>query len=180
MKVLRSRGLWMVLGVLLAGTLAGRWARALGPPGALLETWGWWAPVLSTSLHALASMSPLPSELIAVANGSVYGFGVGALLSWLAGLGAAACLYAVWRRGAQDFGLEARLRRLPGWVARFPVNSITFLVLVRLVPYAGGHLASALAGSCRVPVWRHMMAAAIGLAPGAVLFAALGAGLRLV
>jgi uncharacterized membrane protein YdjX (TVP38/TMEM64 family) len=60
------------------------WLREIGGPPALRVRLGPWAPPLSLALHITVEMASFANLIpFGVANGSIYGVWIGALLSWL-------------------------------------------------------------------------------------------------
>ena len=62
------------------------------------------------------------------------------------------------------------------WARRYARDDLRSLVLLRLLPWAGGNLANLIAGARGVPLRTHLLAAALGSLPGSVIYALLGAG----
>lgn len=179
-RVFTSKALYILLGLTALGVALLRWSEAYGGPGGLWETFGWWAPVLSVPLHALVAVTPLPSDIVGMANGALYGFWFGALLSWLGWYLASFGQYAIGRRARCDFDLDTWLARAPAWIRRLPVEHPLFLILSRFVPYAGGHLATLVPGAMRVPLRRYAWCTAVALVPQSMAMAGAGAGMMLL
>ena len=165
-----------IAAVLLAGYVSWRWLEASGGAVALLERFGPLAPLVSIPIHVLLSATPVPSELVGVANGSVYGLWVGTLCSWLGWWCGAALEYSLVRLGARQARRGVAVRRLPGWLQRFPVGHPVFLIVGRQLPF-GFHTVNVLAGLAGVSARRQLICAAISNLPYAFLSAAVGAGL---
>jgi uncharacterized membrane protein YdjX (TVP38/TMEM64 family) len=123
------------------------------------------------------AISPFPSDLVAIGNGAFYGLVLGTVFSWLAWWGAALMEFGLGRRVRKDFELDANLDRIPGWLQQFPLNHPAFLIGVRQVPWLGGHVGSFLPGAVGVRLRRYCWCSAIGVIPGSILMAAIGAGL---
>lgn len=155
----------------------GGWLWTLGGPAALRDQWGAAAPALSLVAHTFVSVTPV-GDLVpwALANGATYGVVLGALLNWLAWIGAAALLFGLARRASVDPALDTELHRLPTWLRRLPVHHPLFLISVRWFPF-GGYLASVGAGVFGVSLRRLLWCTAVGSAPPALLLALVGAGL---
>jgi uncharacterized membrane protein YdjX (TVP38/TMEM64 family) len=151
---------------------------ALGSAGgaeSLLDRLGMRAALVLVPIQALASFMPVSGETLAVANGALFGFWPGSLLSWGAWMLTSWLQYGVIRRTARDFDLDAHLGRLPDWLRRLPVDHPVFLIGVR-IPF-GGPIVNTAAGAFGVPLWRHSWCAAIGIAPRAMFFAGVGVGI---
>ena len=175
-----SRVLYLVVGIVLIGFLLVRWVEALGGPEAVWVRFGMLAPVISVPLHIFVAVTPLPSEVMGVANGAVYGFWWGFILTWAGWFLASFIQYAIGRRMRQDFDVEGWLARSPAGLRRFPVGHPFFIIGARYVPYAGGHLATLLPGALGVDLVRYTWCTAIALVPSSLVVAAVGAGLFLL
>lgn len=153
------------------------WVRSVGGPEAVREKYGIFAPAISLVAHTAVNTTPF-GDLIpwAVANGAIYGFAQGALLSWLAWMGSSFLQFLIARRTALDFDLAGHLDRLPRWVRRLPVDRPTFLIVARWVPM-GGAVANLAAGALGVKMSRLVWCVAIGAAPPAIALSAVGAGM---
>jgi uncharacterized membrane protein YdjX (TVP38/TMEM64 family) len=174
-RLLRSRGLAVLLVVGASGWLLLAGLEALGGPEALRGRFGLAAAAVLVPVHAVVAVSPFPSELIAPVHGAIYGFAVGWPLTWLGWWLGAALEYGLYRRVARDL-LEGEGGRLPSWLRRLPAAHPLFLVFGRLVPF-GNHAVNALAGSCRVPLWRFAWTSALAFLPFSALVAGVASGL---
>jgi uncharacterized membrane protein YdjX (TVP38/TMEM64 family) len=172
-RALASRGLQSLVGLLaVALVLAPLVERGDGV--ALVRTrLGALAPLVLVLLQALVSFAPVSGEVLAAANGVLFGVWLGSLWTWLGWMGTAWLQYAAIRRTARDFDFAARHAKLPRWLRRLPVDHPLFLIGVR-IPF-GGPLANTAAGAFGVSPWRHTWCAAIGNAPRALFFAGLPA-----
>ena len=165
-----------IAAVVLAAYATWRWLEGIGGAVALFERFGPLAPLVSIPVHILLSATPFPSELIGVANGSVYGLWVGTLCSWVGWWCGAALEYTLVRFGARQVEWDDAARHLPGWLRRFPVGHPIFLIVGRQFPF-GFHTVNVLAGLSRVSARRQMICAAVSNVPYALFSAAVGAGL---
>lgn len=165
-----------IAAVVLIAYAAWRWLEASGGAVALRDRFGPMAPLVSVPVHVLLSATPFPSELIGVANGSAYGLWVGTLCSWIGWWCGAVLEYALVRLGVRQVEWGAAVRRLPGWLRRFPVGHPVVLIVGRQLPF-GFHAVNILAGLAGVSARRQLVCAAISNLPYAFLSAAVGAGL---
>ncbi len=176
-----SRGILSIVCAVAMALAAVFWVRSVGGPEAVRERYGIFAPAISLVAHTAVATTPA-GDLIpwAVANGTIYGFAQGALLSWLAWMGSSLLQFLIARRTAHDFALERHLDSLPKWVRRFPADQPAFLIVARWVPM-GASVANVAAGALGVRMSRLLWCAAIGAAPPAIALSAFGAGtLRLL
>lgn len=164
-------GLVVVLGFVLYA-----WLDAIGGPQEVSRRYGPAAAAFLVPTHAVIAVSPLPGEAVAVANGMIFGFWVGAVLNWIGWMFAAALQYGLIRRTAEGFEFDPTSRKMPGWLRRIPVDHPLFLITGRWIPF-GGHLVNTSAGAYAVPIWRHMWCSGISLIPVSMLFSGLANGL---
>ncbi len=179
-RLASSRSLYLILGVLVAGLVLARWVEALGGPEAVWERFGWLAPAVTVPVHALVAVTPLPSDLMGIANGTVYGFWMGAALTWLGWFVASFIQYAIGRLFGRDFDVAGWMARSPERLRRFPVEHPVYLIGARFVPYAGGHLATLIPGALGVNLRRFAWCTAVAIVPPSLLMAGIGAGLLLL
>jgi len=174
-----ARRLRAVAYVLLFTAIAvplGLWVESIGGPEAVVARYGLAAPFVTVPIHAILAVTPFPSELFVLANGTAYGWLWGAVLGWLGWTLASMMEYGLAARTAKDFDLDEQIAKLPTRLQKLPVDHPLFLILGRQVPF-GFHVVNILAGVKRISPWRLLWCAAIGSIPGAILYAGLGAGI---
>ena len=176
-RILRSNVLYLLVGLCVIGFWLTAWVDALGGPTAVRERFGLFAPAVSIPVHAIVAVTPFPSDVLCVANGTVYGFWLGAVFSWVGWYVAALIEFGIGRRARTDFPIEEWLTRLPRRLRRFPVAHPVFLIGSRYVPWAGGHISTLIPGAVGVAVGRFAWCAAIAIIPPSMLMAGIGAGL---
>lgn len=115
-----------------------------------------------------------PGEFATLTTVSIYGFGLGAALSWAALIMRAWLEYGLahWLGADETVSTD----RLPNWVRRFPADHPVFLVAGRWMPL-GNHIVSIAAGLRGVSPWRFTWTSALGLVPFVLLVSAAAAGL---
>lgn len=77
----------------------------LEDPSPWLEQAGWWAAVIGVSLLTLDVVLPVPSNLVMIAHGALFGVLVGTLLSLLGSMLAAVASFWIGRRGGRLLAL---------------------------------------------------------------------------
>lgn len=174
----------LLVGSLLACAFLALWAGLVAagvewveePPG-LLSRGGWIGASVGAGLLALDVVLPVPSSVVMVALGKLYGFAAGAVLGLTGSVASAALAWALGRRG------EAWLARLLGpseraaadaWLARYGAFA---LALTRPVPILAETLAL-LAGARALPLPRVLLASTLGILPAALLYAWAGSAGR--
>lgn len=142
-----------------------------------LRSFGVWAPLVSAVLMVVQSIAaPIPAFLLAFANGMVFGWQWGAVLTWgSAMLGAAVCFWI-----ARSFGRPA-VERLAGGsrmldaADRFFLQFGTSSVLVaRLLPVVSFDLISYAAGLTPMSFGRFLLATGLGQLPATLAYSWLG------
>ena len=100
-----------------------------------IRSYGNWAVAASIGLMVVHSFLPFPAEVVALANGLIYGMLFGTLVTWIgAMLGAQAAFWAARTFGASFVERHvpaARRARFDRWTAR---NGAAALVTMRLIP----------------------------------------------
>lgn len=132
------------------------------------------AAVLGVSLLVADVLLPVPSSLVMVAHGAIFGVVIGTLLSLLGSMGAALCGFAIGRRGGK---LLERLvtpeerARADKLLARWGTLAV---VVTRPVPLLAETVAI-IAGTSSLSWTRITLASFAGSLPAALLYALTGA-----
>jgi len=176
-RVLTSPSFYLLFIVLVIGTLVGGWLVSNYGPKDVHRLLGQWAPLLTVPIHIIVALSPIPSDIISIANGAVYGFVTGTVLSWFAWWIAAILEFGLGYRVRTDLHIVDHTEKIPKWMRRFPVSHPLYLIGARQIPWIGGHITSFVPGASGVPLKRFVWCSAIAVIPGAIVMAAIGAGL---
>jgi uncharacterized membrane protein YdjX (TVP38/TMEM64 family) len=143
---------------------------------AYLRAFGIWAPIVSILLMiAQALLAPIPTFLIGIVNGLVFGVFWGATLSLIGSvLAAGLCFWIARLFGGEAIahlvsrvGLEAADR----WFAKWGAYAV---LGARLIPGLSFDAISYAAGLTQIVFWKFIGATAIGVVPQAFLYAYLG------
>jgi uncharacterized membrane protein YdjX (TVP38/TMEM64 family) len=175
----------LLLGLLLLALgLAGWWLGRLPALGlgqsvdqtvALIRGWGAWGIAGSIGLMVAHSFLPFPAEILACANGMIWGPVWGALITWVgAMLGAAAAFGLVrWlgRPLLRRLLPEPQQQRLAAWSAARGGGA---LLIARLVPLIAFNLLNYAAALSAISWWTFLWATGLGILPLTVLLAVLG------
>jgi len=138
---------------------------------------GRWAPVVSATLMVLQSVvAPLPAFVVTFANGLVFGWAWGALLSWSSAMvGAAVCFWI-----ARALGRPA-VERLMGGAAALDTADRFFvrhgkraILLARLLPFVPFDAISYGAGLTSTGFGPFLVATGLGQLPATILYSYLG------
>lgn len=145
-----------------------------------LLAFGAWAPAVSALLMVLQSViAPLPAFVITFANGLLFGWAWGALLSWSAAMvGAWVCFWI-----ARSLGRPV-VERLVGGSHALEVSDLFFerwgpwaILVCRLLPFVSFDLISYGAGLTPVSQRRFLVATGLGQLPATLLYSYLGQNL---
>ncbi len=96
------------------------------------------------------------TDALAIMNGVIFGPLWGSVVNAIGLVLAALAGYGIARRTSHLLELEKNIERLPPWVKRFKVGSPLFLITLRIIPMAGGTLATQIAAAFKVPIWVHV------------------------
>jgi uncharacterized membrane protein YdjX (TVP38/TMEM64 family) len=141
----------------------------------IAAAWGAWAPVASIALMVLHSFVPFPAELIAIANGMLFGQVWGTLVTWIGAMLGAALAFALARRFGKP--LVDRLIVRKAWAGAEALHACCdarTLLLARLVPVISFNLINYAAGVLGVGWWRFLWTTSLGILPITVASVALG------
>jgi uncharacterized membrane protein YdjX (TVP38/TMEM64 family) len=169
--------------LLLAGVAGGwmwleTWGIDLGTLNAsdvesLVAAWAPWSWLGSIALMVLHSFVPLPAEIIALANGMLFGSWWGVAITWVGAMLGAILSYALARwlgRPAVRWVIPARhWARLDA----VPVSAGALLV-IRLMPVISFNLVNYAAGLLGVPWGRFLWTTGLGILPITVTMVVLG------
>ena len=143
----------------------------------LIRSWGIGAPIVSILLMVLqAYIAPIPSFLIAGANGLVFGTVGGIIISWIGGmLGAMGTFYLARLLGSKFVKKFVQSNSLMEKVDEISQKHGTKVVFIgRLLPFISFDFLSYAAGLSTMKPWRFFLATAIGMIPGTVAYVLLG------
>lgn len=132
---------------------------------------GWIGLFISIALYGVLGLSPIPSEPLTVLLSTVYGPLAATMVSGAGNLLAAIVEYFLGERIGNIASFEERKDSLPFGLGKFPVNSVPFLLLARMLPGYGPKFVSVISGVYRVPMVRYIWTAAIPTFLGSALFA---------
>ena len=140
---------------------------------ALVQSWAPWTWLGSIVLMVLHSFMPLPAEIIALANGMLFGPWWGVVVTWVGAMLGAVLAYGL----ARALGRPAARAFIPArhWarLETIPVGAGPLLV-IRLMPVLSFNLINYAAGLLKVPWWRFLWTTALGILPIVVTMVVLG------
>jgi uncharacterized membrane protein YdjX (TVP38/TMEM64 family) len=136
---------------------------------------GVWGPAVFFALYVGLALIPWPKALLTAAGGALFGLWAGAALSLAAALVGAVISFGVGRmlgREAVDRLIHGRLARVDALLADHGLSAVLIVRLVPLVPFIAINYASGLSG---VKFRHYVLGSALGMVPGSLAYAALGA-----
>ncbi|PFG32873.1 TVP38/TMEM64 family protein [Sanguibacter antarcticus] len=142
---------------------------------ARVDAAGAWAPLLFFALYAALASIPSPVGLLTVAGGALFGMWAGAGLSLAGALVGATIAFGLGRvlgRDAVDRLIRGRLERVDTLLRDHGLSAVLIVRLVPLVPFLAINYASGLSG---VRLRHYVVGSAVGMLPGSLAYAALGA-----
>lgn len=165
--------LLLLLGVVLVERLRG-WpdvqllqdrVEAAGPVGALVFVGG----------YMVLCLLPAPKALLTALGGVLYGLWLGALLSWAAAVIGACVAFGLGRllgREAVDRLSRGRLEDADRLLTEHGLGAVVAVRLVPVIPFTAINYAAGLTG---VRTRDYVLGSALGMVPGSLAYAALGA-----
>ncbi|WP_394236864.1 TVP38/TMEM64 family protein [Niallia oryzisoli] len=141
-----------------------------------LLSFGPLAAVISALLMVFQSvMAPLPAFVITFANGLLFGWFYGAILSWSSAmLGAVICFYLAKFLGRPVVEKIVSKRALEWWDLFFEKYGKHSIFLARILPIVSFDLVSYAGGVTSVRFWSFFWATGLGQLPATILYSYLG------
>jgi len=139
-------------------------------------SFGIWAPIISFLLMIFQSIAaPLPAFLITFANAALFGWILGAMLSWFSALvGAILCFYiARWlgRDVVEKLTSRTALESVDGF---FDKHGKYAILIARLLPFISFDIVSYAAGLTKMKIKDFVIATAIGQLPATIIYSYAG------
>lgn len=144
---------------------------------AIIVAWGPWAPAASVALMLIHIALPFPAELLTAANGAVFGFWGGLLVSWLGAMAAACVGFGI----ARGVGRSAIVRFVPERHLA-PVDALVvgvgweMALVVRLIPIISFNLVNFALGLTPLSWRSYLWTTAVGVLPVEIAAVAVGYG----
>ncbi len=140
-----------------------------------IQSWGAWGVLASIVLMILHSFVPFPAEVVAIANGMVYGPVWGTVITWTGAMLGAFLAFGLARTLGRPF-VELMVRRsnrhvLDEWAA---MRGGQLVLISRLIPVISFNLINYAAGLTRMSWWTFAWATGIGIVPLTTLMVVMG------
>jgi uncharacterized membrane protein YdjX (TVP38/TMEM64 family) len=143
-----------------------------------IMSWGVWGVACSILLMVLHSFIPFPAELVAMANGMLYGPIWGTMITWTGAMLGAYLAFALARWLGRPFVLSILTQRhhatMDRWVTRQGAGA---LLLSRFVPVISFNLINYAAGLTAISWWTFTWTTGIGILPLTILMVLVGDGI---
>ncbi len=141
----------------------------------LIRSWGVWGVLASMALMAVHSFLPFPAEVIALANGMVYGPLWGTVVTWAgAMIGASLAFWVVRSLGRPFIRRFVSIRHqqvLEHWSRD---KGAVALLLSRFIPMIAFNLINYAAALTEVSWWTFLWTTGLGILPLTILLASVG------
>lgn len=140
-----------------------------------VEGTGIWGPLAFFGVYVALTLIPVPKAMLTAAGGAVFGLWAGASLALGAALGGAVICFGLGRllgRDAVDRLTRGRLARVDALLRDHSFAAVLVVRLLPLAPYTAINYASGLTG---VRLRPYVVGSALGMVPGSLAYAALGA-----
>lgn len=143
---------------------------------ALIRSWGMWGVAGSLGLMILHSFLPFPAEVVALANGLVYGPLWGLVITWSGAMAGAALAFGLARALGRPFVervLSSRRReQLDAWSRE---RGALALFIGRLIPLIAFNAINYAAGLTPMSWWTFLWVTGLGILPFTVVLTIVGA-----
>jgi len=140
-----------------------------------LRAWGRWSAAGSILLMVLHSFLPFPAEVIAFANGAVFGLFWGTVVTWVGAMLGACLAFALARRWGRPLVVRMVAERHHAAVDRWSrLEGGTLLFCARLIPVISFNLINYAAGLTAISWLTFLWATGLGILPITVLSVLLG------
>lgn len=140
-----------------------------------IRSWGMWGVFASIALMVLHSFVPFPAELVAIANGMVYGPVLGTAITWTGAMLGALIAFCLARMLGRPFVERMVSRndwqRLDEWAAQ---DGWQVILVSRFIPVIAFNLINYAAGLTRVTWWQFIWTTGVGILPLTTLMVVMG------
>jgi uncharacterized membrane protein YdjX (TVP38/TMEM64 family) len=141
----------------------------------VILSWGHWGVLASIGLMVLHSFVPFPAELVALANGMLYGPLWGTVITWVGAMLGAFLAFGLSRAFGRPFVKAVVARRdwqmLDDWAGK---HAAEMVFLARFLPVISFNLVNYAAGLTKISWWTFGWTTGVGTLPVTILMAAMG------
>jgi len=175
-RAARLRLLGLVLSVAIASALI--WVVIGGDLDTVqstVESTGAWGPVAYVALHVLLTLVPVSKNLLAGVAGALFGLAGGIALSWVGAMVSAVVTFAIARRLGRAAVASMTGPRIDRVEEIMRQQGLLAVIIARVTPVIPFTVVNYGAGVTAVSTRDFVLGTAIGIVPGTVGYAALGA-----
>ena len=175
-RAARVRLLGLALAVLIAGALV--WLLLGGDVDAVqsaVASTGAWGPVVYVLLHVVLTLVPVSKNLLSGVAGALFGLAGGIAISWVASMLSALVGFAIARRLGREAVAELTGPRIDRAEEIMRRQGVAAVIVARLTPVLPFTIVNYAAGVSAVSLRDFLVGTAVGIVPGTVGYAALGA-----
>ncbi|GAA4397457.1 TVP38/TMEM64 family protein [Ornithinibacter aureus] len=175
-RAARLRLLGLVLSVAIASALV--WVVIGGDLDTVqstVESTGAWGPVAYVALHVLLTLVPVSKNLLAGVAGALFGLAGGIALSWVGAMVSAVVTFAIARRLGRAAVASMTGPRIDRVEEIMRQQGLLAVIIARVTPVIPFTVVNYGAGVTAVSTRDFVLGTAIGIVPGTVGYAALGA-----
>ena len=172
----RLRLLGLALAVLIGGALA--WlllGGSLDTVQQAVAASGPWAPLVYVALHVLLTLVPVSKNLLSAVAGALFGLVGGIALSWVASMVSALVTFLIARRLGREAVAAMTGPRIDKVEELLRRQGVLAVVVARLTPVLPFTVVNYGAGVSAITMRDFVLGTAVGILPGTVGYAALGA-----
>ena len=172
----RLRLLGLALAVLIGGALA--WlllGGSLDTVQQAVAASGPWAPLVYVALHVLLTLVPVSKNLLSAVAGALFGLVGGIALSWVASMVSAVVTFLIARRLGREAVAAMTGPRIDKVEELLRRQGVLAVVVARLTPVLPFTVVNYGAGVSAITMRDFVLGTAVGILPGTVGYAALGA-----
>jgi uncharacterized membrane protein YdjX (TVP38/TMEM64 family) len=143
---------------------------------------GLWGPVIVASLYTITCVFLLPSSVLTVSSGFLFGVFFGTAVAMVGSTIGACAAYAVGHTLAHDWVQQRveRSRKLQALNRALTKDDFRIVLLTRLSPLTPFPILNYVYGVTNVSFWRYVTGTFLGMLPGTFLFVYAGSGLRTI
>ena len=130
-----------------------------------INTLGFWAPVFFLFLYCLATIFFLPTMVLTLAGGALFGPGLGMLLNLFGATLGAVCAFCISRYWVFEWLAAKKIKRINQLIAGVERRGWQFVALLRIVPLVPFNLVNYGLGVTRIKFSHYLITTFIFLIP---------------
>jgi len=135
---------------------------------------GWLAPILFLAVYCLATLLLLPTMVITLAGGAIFGPFIGTILNLLGATWGAACAFLITRHLIYDWFSRKKGERLGRLITGVEERGWLFVALLRLFPIIPFNLVNYGLGVTNIPFRLYLITTFIFLIPAEIIYTYFG------